>query len=83
MAKIKGWKKIGADVWKNEKSGVVLKVEGYRDIGGYFTSIKISPDLPPVEFHEITQGESWSRRSDVVKEAVKFMKKNPVFPVQG
>ncbi|MCK4668191.1 hypothetical protein KAU33_15680 [Candidatus Dependentiae bacterium] len=78
MSKTKGWKKIGEDEWENESTGSILKVEKFDT--GFFTSFKASGSgFEATELYDITEGDLWARRQDVVDATIEFMRKNPKF----
>ena len=86
MPQIKGWKRIGENEWQNRTTEMIIKVEEFVDYLagdintlGYYASTRF-PISQPTQFFDITEGDMWGRKEDVVDETKKFMKNNPVYP---
>lgn len=87
MPQIKGWKRIGEDEWQNRTTEIIIKVEEFvefraGDINtvGYYTSIRHPINQYKTNFFEITEGDVWGNKEDVIRATKDFMKNNPKFP---
>ena len=87
MPRIKGWNKIGEDEWQNRITEMIIKIEEFvefraGDINtmGYYASIRHPINQFKTNFFEITEGDVWKHKEDVVQATKSFMRNNPEYP---